>query len=245
MLGNIVKVRITKPYNYYDPIRNIRYKLNFGFCDVKSNNKSTRTSVFVLGIKHRVRNFEGRIVAVVHHKGHKHDYILVAPERTRFINLDIDEAINFYEKDGNYTLECLYETSCGALVYKWRGNTCYFLLIRNIRSRNWGFPKGHVEKGETEIDTAKREVLEETGLHINLVDGFKDFSCYKINDRIEKNVTIFLATTGDTEMVIQKSEIDDYIWLDYDHAMETLKFENDKAILRNAHKFMEEHNIIS
>ena len=38
-----------------------------------------------------------------------------------------------------------------------------FLLIKNRRSNNWGFPKGHIEKGETEVATAKREVLEETG----------------------------------------------------------------------------------
>ena len=56
-------------------------------------------------------------------------------------------------------------------------------------------------------------------------------------------MTIFLAETEDTKTVIQREEIDDYIWLGFDKAMETLKFENDKAILKNARRFVEKHGI--
>ena len=116
------------------------------------------------------------------------------------------------------------------------------MLIKNKRSSNWGFPKGHIEKGETKLDTAKREVLEETGLHISIFDGFEMSSDYKIAGRVEKNVTVFLATTEDTQTVIQKEEIEDYIWLEYAKALEMLKFENDKFILENAQAFLEKLN---
>ena len=87
-------------------------------------------------------------------------------------------------------------------------------------------------------------MLEETGLHINLIDGFSCVSKYKIRDKIDKMVTIFVGTTQDTSTVIQKEEIEDYIWLTYDKAMNLLKFENDKNILSGAYNFLNEHNII-
>lgn len=87
-------------------------------------------------------------------------------------------------------------------------------------------------------------MLEETGLHINIIDGFSCISKYKIREKIDKMVTIFVGTTQDTSTVIQKEEIEDYIWLTYEKAMSLLKFENDKNILSSAYEFLNENNII-
>lgn len=95
-----------------------------------------------------------------------------------------------------------------------------------------GLPKGHVEEGESNEDTARREVLEETGLHIAILPEFKSRSEYTIQGRIEKTVIIYIASTKDTRTVIQPEEIEDYIWLSYDNAYKTLNYENDKAILK-------------
>ena len=91
--------------------------------------------------------------------------------------------------------------------------------------------------------TARREVLEETGIHIDIIPDFTAKSDYTIQGKVEKSVTIFLAKTEDTETIIQREEIDDYIWLGFDKALETLKFENDKAILKSARRFMDKHGI--
>ena len=100
-----------------------------------------------------------------------------------------------------------------------------------------------MERGETPEQTARREVLEETGIHIDIIPDFTAKSDYTIQGKVEKSVTIFLAKTEDTETIIQRVEIDDYIWLGFDKALETLKFENDKAILKSARRFMDKHGI--
>ena len=149
----------------------------------------------------------------------------------------------FMYQDGEYTIDCLYERSCGAVVFRFINGERRFLLIKNKRSCHWGFPKGHVEKDETDEETAKREVLEETGIHIKIFPGFKHKSEYTIRGRIEKSVLIFLATTDDIQTVIQPEEIEDYIWLGYDNAISTLNYPNDKDILSLAKAYITKNNI--
>ena len=57
------------------------------------------------------------------------------------------------------------EKSCGAVIYKFEENEVYVLLLKHNLG-HWSFAKGHVEAGETEVETAKREVKEEVGLDI-------------------------------------------------------------------------------
>ena len=243
MLGKSVRVRITKPFNSFDSKTNTRYMLNFGIAEIKTEKKNFIYSACVLGINHPVNIFEGRIIAVVRHQDKRPNYIIVAPKKSRYINFEIEDAIKFLEKNRPHTLECLYESSCGAVVFRDIGGIRKYLLIKNKRSNHWGFPKGHIERGETKPETAKREVLEETGLHINIIDGYSSTSEYKIAGRVEKRVTIFLASTTDSRTVIQEAEIEDYIWLDFDNALSTLRFENDKSILLSSRDFLKEKNI--
>ena len=65
------------------------------------------------------------------------------------------------------------EKSCGALVYRRNREQIELLLIKNRYGGHWSFPKGHVEGRETEVQTALREVKEETGLDISLQSGFR------------------------------------------------------------------------
>lgn len=243
MLGKSVRVRITKPFNSFDSRTNTRYMLNFGIAEIKTEKKNFIYSACVMGINHPVNIFEGRIIAVVRHSDKRPNYIIVAPKKSRYINFEIEDAVKFLEKNRPHTIECLYESSCGAVVFRDIGGIRKYLLIKNKRSNHWGFPKGHIERGETETATAKREVLEETGLHINILDGFSSTSEYRIAGRVEKRVTIFLASTTDTHTVIQEAEIEDYIWLDYDNALSTLRFENDKSILISSKEFLKEKNM--
>lgn len=238
MLGKYVRVRIEKPIGSTDEA-GFTYPLNFGSVYNEENQDA-----FIMGIHHPVKNFDGRVIAILSDRKNNHFIWIVAPKSTRFIINDIKQYINVERDFSSYRLECLYESSCGAVVFRDIKGEVKYLLIKNRRSAHWGFPKGHIEQGETLEQTALREVLEETGLHINIIDGFSCVSKYKIRDKIDKTVTIFVGTTSDTSTVIQREEIEDFIWLTYDKAMNLLKFENDKNILESAYNFLNENNII-
>ena len=61
------------------------------------------------------------------------------------------------------------EKSCGAVVFRKSASKLEFIAVKSKANGHWGFPKGHVETGESEAETAIREVFEETGLRITLI----------------------------------------------------------------------------
>lgn len=246
MLGKYVRVRVTKPIHSKSEQFGFEYGLNFGAVEGgrQFDNKKIK-GAFIMGISRPVRNFDGRVIAIVRQANESGCYIIVAPKSTRFIDTQIRESLAFAFGDKPYDLDCLYECSCGAVVYRIIRDELRFLLIKNKRSAHWGFPKGHVEKGETMEQTATREVLEETGIHIRIVPDFSFKSEYTIQGKVEKSVIIFLAGTKDVQTIIQREEIDDYIWLNYDRAVDMLRFDNDKTILSNAKNFLVEHEIVT
>lgn len=130
------------------------------------------------------------------------------------------------------------EKSCGAVVYQQYGYGYEFLVIQSIRDEYWGFPKGHIEDGENEEKTAKREVLEETGLTITLLNGFKRHVFYNVSENIPKEVVYFLAKAQHECMNIQKEEIKAYKWVNFENAFKLLTFESVKDVLQKAFQFL-------
>ncbi len=237
MLGKFIRVCVTGRMNETDPDTGSVCQLNFGKVEGNCSIKNVQ-GAYIMGIDHPVHNFDGRVIAVIRRNSGER-FLVVAPKSTRYIINDIRAAIAYAEGDGrDYTIDCLYESSCGAVVYRMINGELRYLLIKNKRSTNWGFPKGHIEPGETREETAKREVLEETGVHIRIHPGFVSTSEYTIQGKVEKSVSIFVAGTTDTQTVIQQEEIEDYVWLNYQKAWKILKFENDRAILEKANEFL-------
>ncbi len=232
MLGRFVRVKVTTPIFSKDD-KGIVYSLNFGEIDFVTSNARTKLKAFVLGINHPVKTFDGRIIASFEKSGET--YYIVAPKSKKYIIHEISDALQFF---GAENIQCLYEHSCGAIVFRKINNEYRYLIIKNHRSVHWSFPKGHVERGETDEDTARREVLEEAGVKIEIIPGFKSTSEYMIQSRVEKTVNIFVATTKDTNTVIQESEIEDYAWLSFENSLKRLRFDNDKKILTDARDFL-------
>ncbi len=232
MLGKFVRVKVTTPIFSTDE-NGITYQLNFGEIDLVTSRGRKKLHAFVLGINHPVATFDGRVNATCEKDGET--YYLVAPKSKRFIIHDIADALEFFQPDD---ITCLYERSCGAIVFRKINDEYRYLIIKNKRSAHWSFPKGHVEIGETDEQTAMREVLEESGLHIEIIPGFMATSDYLIQGRVEKQVNIYAARTTDINTKIQESEIEDYSWLTFESAIKRLKFENDRKILSDARNFL-------
>lgn len=115
------------------------------------------------------------------------------------------------------------EKSCGAIV-ELDGKV---LLVRQKKSGNIGFPKGHILPGESEIETAIRETKEETNVDIEICNKKRYSLSYIQNKNINKEVVYFLAKPkGDFKISIQENEIQDTFWVDKEKVREILTYEN-------------------
>ena len=133
-----------------------------------------------------------------------------------------------------------HEKSCGAVVFTRVDGEIRYLLIKSLTG-TYGFPKGHVEENETEQETAKREVLEETSLHVELLNDFREEDTYsfKFNCEIRmKHIVYFLARFSDQIPVAQETELNSIHLMDYESALSSLQFKSSKRILTAAHKFL-------
>ena len=128
-----------------------------------------------------------------------------------------------------------YEKSCGALVLRRdEDGKMYILMIRHKAGGHRSFPKGHMERGETEYMTAVREVFEETAVQIRLTQGFRETVHYHPMPGVSKEVVYFLTETAQKEIKAREGEIAEVEWVPLDHAEESLTYENDKTVLRAA-----------
>lgn len=128
----------------------------------------------------------------------------------------------------------VHEKSCGAIVYRKSHGNIEILLIKHVNSGHWSFPKGHVEAGETEMETAKREILEETGIDVILDPTFRETVTYSPKKDAHKVVVYFLAKAKNHDFTAQEEEIAQIRWVDIGHANSVLTYENDKTIVSRA-----------
>lgn len=124
------------------------------------------------------------------------------------------------------------EKSCGCIII----NDNKVLLVYEKNQNFWGFPKGHVEKNEKEIETAIREVKEEVGLEVDIQKGKRYEFKYKIGNDIEKTCVLFIAYPKTYNIKNQESEIANSNWYSFDDAINTLSYENLKEILKKVIK---------
>lgn len=132
-----------------------------------------------------------------------------------------------------------YEKSCGAIVLHKFNDAMKILLIKNLSGSHWSFPKGHMELYESEVDTAIREIKEETGLDVTIDDNFRSEVRYSPRRGIVKDVVYFVAHVKDKPFVkLQKEEIKDYKWCSVDEARKVITHINNVKILNEAFRYL-------
>jgi 8-oxo-dGTP pyrophosphatase MutT (NUDIX family) len=131
-----------------------------------------------------------------------------------------------------------YERSCGGVVFTRQNGTVYYVIIRHLGG-HCGFPKGHMEPGETQRQTALREIREEVGLDCVLMDGFCEEEWYSLPERsgLQKQVVYFLAQYADHTLSAQPQEVAEVYLLPYAQALEKLTFAEARQILQKANDF--------
>ena len=135
------------------------------------------------------------------------------------------------------------EKSCGAVIYKYKNNELYFLILKHLKG-HYSFSKGHVEDNETEYETAEREIKEETNLNIEFINGFRKTSIYRPKENNLKEVVLFLAKDkGNSILKPQLDEISEISWYKENDALNILTYEEDKNILKDAILFLRKRNI--
>ena len=129
-----------------------------------------------------------------------------------------------------------FEKSCGAIVF------CIFedgprVLLLKHRLGHWDFPKGHVEAGETETETAKREVKEETGLKIKLDKQFRQVITYSPAKGVSKDVVYFIGACGEEEAAKlrpQPSEIEKARFVKLKKALKLISYQTSRQLYQDA-----------
>jgi 8-oxo-dGTP pyrophosphatase MutT (NUDIX family) len=131
------------------------------------------------------------------------------------------------------------ERSAGAVVYRRTPEGRIFLLLQN--AGRWDFPKGGVEKGETEVQTVLREVEEETGLKdLKIVPGFRKIIEYfyrRDGKNVHKQVTYLLGETKE-ERVLISFEHQGFGWFPFLEALDRASYDNSKVTLKEAEQFL-------
>ncbi|MCX5687858.1 MAG: NUDIX domain-containing protein [Candidatus Omnitrophica bacterium] len=141
------------------------------------------------------------------------------------------------------------EFSAGGVIFKRKSGEILFLVVYSARNKIWGFPKGHLDFGETEKEAALREIREEAGLdNLQFIEGFVEKVSYETisktplfkGERIEKYVTYFLCETKDQDVVVDGREISDYKFLPINEAEKLVRFHNLHNILRRSYDFLQD-----
>jgi bis(5'-nucleosidyl)-tetraphosphatase len=145
-----------------------------------------------------------------------------------------------------------FEKSVGAVVFR-RSDGANMYLLLHYRSGHWDFPKGHVEKNETEHETLIREVSEEAGLNdLEILPNFKTQVrfFYRAGEEekkrraqegrypnVSKKVIYYLAETKTKQVKISFEHIG-FEWLGYADALSRITYKNSKNILKKADKHL-------
>ena len=197
-----------------------------------------RRSVYLLCHDKPSDTVHSTIIAIAQLKGTSQTKLIAEPEGQIYYELLIKKRLKRMRSFRVVRVSCLYEKSCGALVFYRAPEEIKVLLVKNKNGRYWSFPKGHVELGENEKQTASREIKEETDLDVKIHPGFRETSDYCPFGKVRKRVVFFLAESFSDDVHIQESEIDYFIWVSFEQARQMCSYENDLRVIDKAERYL-------
>lgn len=113
----------------------------------------------------------------------------------------------------------------------------HYLVLHSVKGHTT-LCKGHVEAGETERQTAVREIMEETALMVDFLDGFREVITYSPYAGCTKDVVFFLARVSGGTLACQPEEVADAAFLPFERALAALTHGSDREVLQKADAFL-------
>lgn len=221
-LGKTVRILIDRPIGSTHPkYKDMIYPINYGFIPNVWSEDGEELDVYLLGVNKPQKEFTGKIIGIVYRKNDVEDKLVMAPEGMKFTQNEIAERVYFQERYYEIEVDAIDQKSCGAVIFKKENGNVNILCLFQQHSQTYSVPKGHMEAFETEEETAKREIKEETGLSVDFVPGFRETIAYELPGGKQKTVVLFLAECTE-QPKIEMDEISTYRWLSVQEAMATL-----------------------
>lgn len=129
------------------------------------------------------------------------------------------------------------EKSCGAVSYIIKDGIYYF-LIEKMKQGHFSLPKGHVENNEKEVETATREIKEETNLEVIIDTSFRETISYSPYKDCIKDVIFFVGKITSKDVKCQEAEVSNISFLPFNEAYNTLTYKEDKNVLLKAYLYL-------
>lgn len=180
--------------------------------------------VYLLGVSAPAQACTAQVIGIVYRENSMADKLVAAPKGICFHQAQIAEAVHFQEQYFQSSVEALFHRSCGAVVFRRNSGRIEYLCLRQMPSGIYSVPKGHMEAFESEEETVRREVREETGVAVRLAPDFREEIYYEWCDDIHicKTVVLFLAEYSGAPLILRPGEISAYRWLELPCAKQTL-----------------------
>ena len=134
------------------------------------------------------------------------------------------------------------EKSCGMIIFRKEESLLKVLMVHHTQG-HWGFPKGHVEEGETETETAIRETLEETGVKAMVVGDFREVLTYYVKDNVLKDVVFFIGESESDDIVPQLTEVSEASFVEINQAIKLIEHDDVKEVLKKAISYYQDNLI--
>lgn len=138
------------------------------------------------------------------------------------------------------------EQCYGVIVVSKEEGVNRFLILQqgDTKDDDWSFAKGHREEGETPIQTAMRELKEETGItEINILDTpliREEYEIFHHGENVLKVNEYFIGIISEhKEIILDGNELCGCKWATFDEAFNTFTYPGRREILKTAQKYLE------
>ena len=230
LLGKQVHVEVDRPIGHVH--KGMVYPVNYGFIPGLMAGDGEDQDAYILGVTQPVEAFDGIVIGAVCRRDDVEDKLVVAPAGMEFHQGQIAQAVHFQEQYFDTYVQCLLRKSCGVLPWRENQGQKEYLIVFESFSKCWSLPKGHMEAGETEEETALRELQEETGLTATLDLQRRATIEYPLSPIGRKRVVFFPGKVdgllqlreGKTENFkwVTAEELGDYLFPDTAAACQTI-----------------------